>query len=316
MTHADADLFSTPNGFDNLQVDVAALFRDHPAERVHAEPKLWEATTRLYSSRLVPQRLRELFWHGLRRTRLEQGYYTRFRTYWARVLGGRPLWGVDDLHFLRGIYRMRFQRMGATPTNSGHLAAWQKPEVIHHLLHSVYKESQQNALGPVAALDMVSGKARRVLEFGCGAAPIATSLFEFRKAARDFEFWLSDIETASFHYAGWKFGAYANVNRSSLRPEADFRLEVEGPFDAIYCMAVLEHVNDPVETVRNFHRLIRPGGVLIFDYVLSDAQGLDSVEGLRDRGAALRFFEENFRVLSGRLDAERSMTMTVVTPKK
>ena len=87
-----------------------------------------------------------------------------------------------------------------------------------------------------------------------------------------------------------------------------------GQFDAIYCLAVLEHVNDPVETMRTFHRLIRPGGVLIFDYIKSDAEGLDSVEGLRDRAAALRFIEGNFRLLSGRLDGEQSMKLTVVTP--
>ena len=305
---------SIPNGFDNLRVDVAALFRDYPAERIHADVKLWHSTKRLYANGLVPQLVRELLWHGLRRTRLEQEYYARFRVYWAQVLGGRPLWGVEDFHFLRGVYRMRFQRMAATPASAGHLGAWQDSAVLHHLLHSVYKESQQNALAPVGALKFVAGEVRRVLEFGCGAAPVTTSLFEFRAEATDMELWLADIEMVSFHYAGWKFGCFPNVHRSSLRPETEFRLEVPGQFDAIYCLAVLEHVNDPVETMRTFHRMIRPGGVLIFDYIKSDAEGLDSVEGLRDRAAALRFIEGNFRLLSGRLDGEQSMKLTVVTP--
>ena len=137
---------SIPNGFDNLLVDVAALFRDYPADQVFADVKLWHSAKRLYANGLVPQRVRELLWHGLRRTRLEQEYYTRFRAYWSRVLGGRPLWGVEDFHFLRGVYRMRFQRMAATPASAGHLGAWQDSAVLHHLLHSVYKESQQNAL--------------------------------------------------------------------------------------------------------------------------------------------------------------------------
>jgi len=39
--------------------------------------------------------------------------------------------------------------------------------------------------------------------------------------------------------------------------------EPDASFDAILCTEVLEHVSDPVAAIREFHRLLRPGGKLI-----------------------------------------------------
>jgi SAM-dependent methyltransferase len=155
---------------------------------------------------------------------------------------------------------------------------------------------------------------RRALEFGCGVAPVCTTHFEFHRS-REIDFYLADIETVSFHYAAWKFAEFSNVLPIALSPENDFRLDLQEPLDAIFCLAVFEHLNQPLDTITAFHRQLAPGGVLIFDYIKSDAQGLDTAQGLEQRKSVIGYIRENFALLHGRLNEDDSMGLTVITPK-
>jgi hypothetical protein len=317
-SHASVLDDETPNGFDCLRIDVRQLFATHPLTQKDPKRGLWGTPFEpCYSTPLAPVRFRRMLWSLLRRTKLDQSWFTRFRRYWSKVLGGRPLWGVEDFYFLRNVYRMRFQRTGGLPADASaatHLEVWQDPAVLCHLFHSVYKEELFHCLHALELLSLARRPVRRALEFGCGAAPICTSFFEFHRT-RKIDFFLADIEAVSFHYAAWKFGEFPNVFPVALTPENEFSLDLPEPLDAIFCLAVFEHLNRPIDTVAAFHRLLAPGGVLIFDYIISEAQGLDTAQGLRERSAVMRYLRENFQVLHGRLDEEKSIGLTVVTPK-
>jgi SAM-dependent methyltransferase len=164
---------------------------------------------------------------------------------------------------------MRFQAVHLAETNDPvtHLEAWQRPELLHHLFHSVYKESLFHRLDVAIRLERSRPRIRSVLEFGCGTAPVATTFFEFFRAARDLRLFLADIETIPFHYAAWKFAEFPNVHAVALRASNHFRLELDEPLDAIVCLGVLEHLDDPLGTTSRLHALLRRGGLLIFDYV-------------------------------------------------
>jgi 2-polyprenyl-3-methyl-5-hydroxy-6-metoxy-1,4-benzoquinol methylase len=307
------------NGFDNLVVDVAELHRKWPVDRPAELGLDWKSPLeRLYASPFLPLATRNLAWQVLRRVRLDLTWFERFRRYWGRVLGGRPLWGVEDFYFLRNIYRMRFQSatVPETQEHARHLEAWQRPEVLSHLFHSAYKESLQNELGVVRRLQQYSSRTpRTLLEFGCGSAPITTTLCEFQPARSGAHFWISDIETVPFHYAAHKLAAFPNVHPMPLRAEADFRLPITEKFDAIFCMTVLEHLQEPLATIEHLAGLLAPGGLLLFDYVKSDATGLDTRAGLEQRPAVLAFVRERFRILEGQLNEAEGMGLTVVTPR-
>ncbi len=312
--------FNSPrNGFDNLVVDVAALHREFPVDRPADLGLAWDsAAERLYAASFLPLEVRAKSWQLLRRVRLDLVWFERFRRYWGRVLGGRPLWGVEDFYFLRNVYRMRFQTATVPDTADAgvHLEAWQRPEVISHLFHSVYYESLNHELPVLRALrELQRGPIRKVLEFGCGSAPITTTLCEFMPPRGDLRMWISDIETISFHYAAHKLAPFANVKAVPLRPESRFRFPLGEKFDAIFCMTVLEHLQEPLAVVEHLRDLLAPGGLLFFDYVKSEATGLDTQAGLSQRPATLAFLRENFRVLRGALDEDRSMGLTVVTPR-
>ncbi len=313
-------LFDTdqPNGFDNLQVDVRRLYETHPLTQKDASRGLW--TDRVYSlhaAPYLPLSARRAAWNVLRRTGMDISWFDRFRRYWGRTLGGRPMWGVEDFYFLRNIYRLQFQRSREVPADAdatSHLEVWQQPAVLSHLFHSVYKEKLFHQLDTLRLLRHARRPVRRLIEFGCGAAPVCTSLFEFHRP-KNMTVYLADIETVSFHYAAWKFAEFPNVQPIPLLPQNDFRLTLDQPVDAICCLAVFEHLNAPIETIKTFHRLLAPGGVLVFDYIKSDAQGLDTTQGLSQRKEVMQYVREHFEVVHGRLDEEESIGLTAAIVK-
>ena len=301
------------NGFDNLPVDVAATYAKHPLGHSTEPGSLWQQSVlKLYRAPMLPIRTRGQVWTALRRTRLDQTWFDRFRVYWAHVLGGRPLWGPEDFHFLRNLYRMRFQSVHLPETDSAavHLQAWQRPEVLHHLFHSVYKESLFHTLPLLALMRAHHPDPRHLLEFGCGTAPVATTLCEFLLDEGS-RIVLSDIETMPFHYAAWKFAEFEKVRAIPLRPAENFQLQVSEKMDVIFCMAVFEHLNAPLATVAEFHRSLNTGGLLIFDYVLTAPGGLDTSQGARERVGVLEYIEKHFEIVHGRLAADRSIGPTV-----
>lgn len=310
---------SPPNGFDNLVVDVAELHRKFPVDRPADLGVSWTTPLdRLYASPLLPLATRGQAWHLLRRLRLDLAWFERFRRYWGKVLGGRPLWGVEDFYFLRNIYRMRFQNATVPDTTDAgaHLEAWQRPEVLSHLFHSAYKESlhhELRLLRPLRALHR--GPVRAALEFGCGSAPISTTLCEFAPPRGGVRVWISDIETIPFHYAAHKLAPFKNVSAVPLRAENRFRFPLAQKFDAIFCMTVLEHLQEPLAVVEHLRELLAPGGLLFFDYVKSDATGLDTRAGLDQRPAVLAFVRQHFQLLQGALDETRSMGLTIATAR-
>lgn len=306
-----ASLFGEiPNRLDNLHVEVPALFA---ADYRETSPQWNSPFQRWYRSRLWPAGWRGKLWTAWHRTGLDQDWFDRAKVYWGRVLGGRPLWGPEDFHFLRNIYRQRFQTAAVAQDAdaAGHLAAWQSPQILGHWFQSVYKEARFHWLPHLQWLRKYAPRARSILEFGCGVAPLATSLFDFRPDASRLRIFIADLETVSFHYATWKFGRFPNVIPHPLRAADQFALRLPEKTDAIFCLAVFEHLNAPLETVRQFHEALSPGGVLIFDYIVVDGTGMDTIHGLRERPAVLDFIEKNFRVVHGRLDPAASMGLTV-----
>lgn len=303
-----------PNGFDNLPVDIGAIYAQHPLGQRASGGTLWKSPfSALYRSPLLPLTARGQLWTALHRANLDQGWFDRLRLYWARVLGGRPLWGPQDFHFLRNLYRMRFQSVDLPDTDDAavHLRVWQKPEILHHLFHSVYKESLFHCLPQVQHLSRFRGDWKSCLEFGCGVAPVVTTLFEFAPPSPARRVFISDIETVPFHYAAWKFAEFDHVFPLPLRASDNFALPLDEKVDAIFCMAVFEHLQTPLEVVTKFHERLNAGGLLIFDYVLSEAGGLDTVQGLRERPRVLEFVERHFEIVHGALNPRDNMGVTV-----
>lgn len=127
--------------------------------------------------------------------------------------------------------------------------------------------SLQGDTGPLAyVLGLEIAQARGVkqcLDFGAGVGSGAL-LFDRSGIAMS----LADISTTMLDFARWRFA-------QRHRPVQFYHLhETQLPsehFDMILAMDVFEHLTDPVATVENLHRALRPGGVLFARIQVEDA---------------------------------------------
>lgn len=306
------------NFFDNLVVDVKKLFEEYPIDRkVDARPSFVPFAQspfhRVYRSRFIPLKYRRYFFQLARQVNFDLTWFQEFRSYWSKVLHGRPLWGVQDFYFLRNLYRVKFQDIQVPDTKDPfvHLEAWQRPELLHQLFHQVFRGSIGDELTILQQFFKHGKKARSLLEFGCATAPITTSLFEFYQPDKSFTVYISDIQTLAFHYATYKFRHCSNVKPILLVPENSFLLTLNEPVDAVFCITVFEHLNKPVETVKIFYQLLTSGGLLLFDYIKGEGEGLDTLHGVRERNDVLDYISEHFDILHGTVSKGKSMGLAV-----
>ena len=134
----------------------------------------------------------------------------------------------------------------------------------------------------------------RVLDFGCGDGTF------LRRASR----------------AGWKsFGVEASFRPEDKAPE-DYEVfnsldavRSRGPFDAITMWHVLEHLTDPLATVRELQGQLAPGGVFVIG--VPDADGVQA----RALGADWMHLDVPRHLYHfGRTSLERLLSLTALTP--
>jgi 2-polyprenyl-3-methyl-5-hydroxy-6-metoxy-1,4-benzoquinol methylase len=307
------------NQYDNMVIDVEQLYRDFP---LNSLPKLRYRTARLaryYHTRYLPRRFRIALMRFLRTVLLDLTWFNEFKVYWETVLQGRTLWGVQDLYFLRNWYRVKYQniRIPDVVDASAHVQAWQQPEVMHFLLHMVYREGiDQNIEHQFEILSRIHHLGRKptsMLEFGCATATLTRFYIDLYDRQRTTQFYISDLESLAFHYAMCRFSAYSNVKAIPLRPEQDLLLQLDAKVDVIFCTTVFEHLNQPLRTLEIFLDRLNPGGILIFDYIKSDTKGLglDTRQGLEERKQVLDVLSQHFEIVEGKIDYDASMGLTV-----
>lgn len=309
------------NQWDKLALDVKEVYKKHPLSKNVSETaqKSTAALFRqLYKSPLIPLPFRRYIRKLSLRTNLDTGWFDDFSKYWGSVLNGRPLYGVQDFYFLVNFYRVHFQdnRVPDTDDADTHLEAWQRPELLYQLLHLVYKETVVDKVYLLKKMFQYNPKVQSFLEFGCGTAPVTQSLYEFFGVKNDMKVYFSDIQTIAFHYADYRFRRYKNAKAVILEPENGFKLNDElQSLDVIMCLTVFEHLNKPLETAMDFHARLSPGGLLFFDYIKTEGDGMDTVHGSRERLAVLDFVSSHFDILEGDLDRNGSTGLVLARKK-
>lgn len=267
------------NGYDALAPDVERLLAAQESSRgpvatsaIGALASLWERV-RLGAMGLS---LATGLHRRLIYANLNLGWFREFEAYW-REIGGRPLHPIDFV-YLAGHYRAKGQD----------LASWDDPGLVYALFRYHYRI----ALSPLRVYPFVRWIPRggRVLEYGCGAAPMLTGLARYYRRL-DLRLYGSDLPHLLFHFARWRFRDCPWVK---MVPAGE---PIHARFDVVFCTEVLEHVPSPLQTVRDLHEMLLPGGVLIYDFAETDGRGLDSPTAQADRPAVKGFMAAHFDVL-------------------
>ena len=82
--------------------------------------------------------------------------------------------------------------------------------------------------------------------------------------------------TAIDKVEGYWTGLYANRHYRVVRDDVT-RPAVKGPFDAVTCLSVLEHIPDHAAAVRGMLALLRPGGTLVLTFPYSETRYVEDV---------------------------------------
>lgn len=302
----DAIFYSTSekNHFDNLQVDVPALFKKYPLTQLTGSvvPTRKDFFTKLYSNQLLPLGLRIKLWKAAFNAHQDLTWFEDLSEYWTHVLKGRPLWGPYDAYFLKNMYRIKFQKNMVPDTEdaSVHLVAWQRPEVLYSLLHLACKPSVPADVRIVQRAMRYIGRSGglNVLEFGCSTAPFVYGATRFLATGGN-TYHLADIAMLPFHYGVWRLRSRGDIVPHLLQPEKEFMPDFFDPMDLVFCSQVFEHLNKPLEIARYFHQVLRPGGVLVFDFLLTEGTGLDSKQAVEQHSQVLDFIWTHFDILEG-----------------
>ena len=99
-----------------------------------------------------------------------------------------------------------------------------------------------------------------ILDFGCGRGELVCSLRERGYTAFGFDIY----NYLDSHCLDKPWFSMSNPKRNGFKLEEPFALPYEsGSIDMIISQEVLEHVMDPEPTLREFARVLRPGGVAI-----------------------------------------------------
>lgn len=275
------------NYFDDMRIDIARSHErldDLPRRGVRERrSRLANAVRRGLVMAAIRLRVHEfLILNGIRRRWLDE-----FERYWSEVLGGRPFWNSIEFFLLTHDYRKRQQQTGALAWAGPeqHVAHWQNPSQLYATFHQVRKLATRpivsRPLWRRLSADM------RILELGCSLAPYYNCYREYYSHV-PCQWLLADLANYPFHYARYRYRDDPGLTFHVITPNkfTDPLPDVEA-FDVIILTAVLEHADDPVFLADYVLDRLKPGGLFVFDYIKSDARGLDHPHALASREACL-----------------------------
>lgn len=112
-------------------------------------------------------------------------------------------------------------------------------------------------------IDGIAGlKGKQVIDVGCGGGILSESMALRGANVTGIDMGESPLSVARLHLH--ETGAEVEYVQSTAE---DFAVAHAGRFDVVTCMELLEHVPDPLSTIRACAQLAKPGGIVFFSTI-------------------------------------------------
>lgn len=300
------------NYFDNLRIDIQrshqfldAVLTSRPTKRI-SRSRFVSYSTYLLNGALQQYKLQEfVITNGLKRE-----WFEEFHDYWTNVLGGRPL-TITDFMMLLHDYRKRQQHTTTLQWESPqeHIQNWQDPNQLYAILSNVRKMM----LYPIVGRNLWGKvkKGQTILEYGCSTAPFYDCYRHFFLHLHC-QWILADIPNFAFHYAKYTYRHDPDVRFVTIQP-TDFKeplKELTG-IDVIILRTVLEHLDDPLYISDYLLDRLNPGGLFVFDYMITDGKGLDTPKAQTVRADCLHRILERVNIIHGHVDISQNVGLCI-----
>ena len=291
------------NFFDNIKVDISKSNNEIDKFLLSKEKK------KNYKKNFLLNKLNFYFDVFLKKSNLldflifngfRKFWFDEFNDYWINCLGGRPI-TVREFFFLHFNYRISYQTNTRWNWKNSkiHVANWQNSNLISSLFRNILNDVSN----PNTAVHFRKyiKKETRVLEYGCGIAPAYRT---YRRYFTDLniKFTLLDIPNITFHFAKWSYYEDSEIERFLSLQAKDFSEPLKSisyNFDAVILHNVFEHLDHPRKIIEYLTKRLNKNGIIFFDYIFSEAEGLDSEGGAKERISTLKFIKDNYEILEG-----------------
>lgn len=97
----------------------------------------------------------------------------------------------------------------------------------------------------------------RILDAGAGEQQYRRFCNRLEYVAQDFAQYSCEGDGRGLHPGSWEQSSLDIISDITAIPEPD------ASFDAVMCVEVFEHLPEPIKAIREFARLLKPGGLLI-----------------------------------------------------
>ncbi len=289
------------NKYDNLMVNIDEMFDTKYASNARKFPGFFKRLLNRYATGMLIK-------FGLYSRLIDSGFirswFEEFKPYWLHVLEGRPIY-LHDFYYLLGNYRQKFQYL-ETPDNATakeFLDSWQK-DTLYLLFGAVRLYAYNPFFGYRHEKWISNGD--NILEYGCGIAPITKFLLNY-SVKRNLSITIADIRQINSHYARYRLGDAVKF----IEIEPYKNPLIDNQYNVVFMITVMEHLPDPLKTVENITNSLSKNGIFIFDYILGDGDGHDTMEAISQRVDVLNYIESRYDVMQGSIIRDESMGITV-----
>tara|TARA_B110000967_G_scaffold180539_1_gene196933 strand:+ start:941 stop:1702 length:762 start_codon:yes stop_codon:yes gene_type:complete len=166
---------------------------------------------------------------------------------------------------------------------------------LRKLVNSLNNEPKRDEFVRLQLSKIRSGSL--LLDAGCGSQRYRQDCRHLDYRGQDFGAYVHDEKAGFTDGSGGVSGyEYGNLDYTGDIWHVN---EKAGTFDAILCTEVFEHIPYPIETVKEFTRLLKPGGILIFSAPSNCLRHFDPYffySGFSDRWYQRIFSENGFQI--------------------